>query len=61
MHTEHNHPENKKETTQDVKNQSQDGELKKGYNEHNPGQENGAFTPDGKDEKTPDETPLKKV
>ncbi len=57
MHTGNEHPENKKETTQDVKEQAQEGDLKKGYNEKNPGQEEGAFTPDSKDENTPDEAP----
>ncbi len=42
--------EDKKESAEDMKEQAKDGELKKGYNEKNPTQPEGAFPPDSKDE-----------
>lgn len=46
-----------KETKEELKEQAEDGSLKKGYNENNPAQEGGAFEPDTKDKKTSDEPP----
>ncbi len=46
-----------KETPEDLKEQAHSGEPKKGYNESNPTQKQGAFEPDSKDEQTPDEAP----
>ena len=45
------------ETVEELKDQTQNGKTKKGYNEQNPAQPGGAFVPDGKDEKTSDEPP----
>ena len=49
--------EDKKESPEELKQQANEGDPKKGYNEKNPTQEEGAFTPDAKDETTPDEAP----
>lgn len=43
-------PEDNRETHEEMKEQAKDGELKKGYNESNPTQPEGAFPPDSKDE-----------
>jgi hypothetical protein len=46
-----------KETTEELAEQAESGDPKKGYNEQNPAQEGGAFEPDTKDENTSDEPP----
>ena len=46
-----------KETKEELADQAENGELKKGYNEHNPAQEGGAFEPDSKDDNTSNEPP----
>ncbi len=46
-----------KETKEELAEQTENGELKKGYNEQNPVQEGGAFEPDSKDDRTSNEPP----
>lgn len=46
-----------KETSEELSEQAEQGDLKKGYNEQNPVQEGGAFEPDTKDDSTSDEPP----
>ncbi len=54
-------PKDTKETAEDLKKQAAESDPKKGYNESNPAQEEGAFIPDSEDESTPDEAPEEAV